>query len=102
MLLFLFAFLSSCKKENMEIFYWDETSCSDPWQAEHPVIEEEKIANIKLYLSKEDISVEAIHIEFDSSKTQLCQACNCTTGNVIGLKVLSKYKEKMEQLNFYQ
>ncbi|WP_107039056.1 hypothetical protein [Brumimicrobium mesophilum] len=102
MLISLFTFISSCNKDKTEIFYWDETSCSDPWQANAYDPEEEKKASIKLYLLNEDISVEAVNFEFDSSKAQFCEACSCTTGNIIAMKVSSKDTGKMEELNFYQ
>ena len=100
--LFSFILIASCNKDDTEVFYWDETSCSDPWQTNYNDTDEEKKANIELYLTDKNIEVEGINFEYDSSKVTFCTACNCTTGNVIGIKVSSKDKEKMEELNFYQ
>lgn len=92
--------LLSCKKESV-VFYWDETACSDSWKHESDDTEEERKTSIESYLTDQNIKVENIDFELDSTKKQFCEACHCTTGRIIMIKVSSKNNRKMKKLDFY-
>lgn len=99
----IFIAFSSCEKDNeTTIFYWNETGCSNPWEQDNNDTEEEKKAKIENYLSDQNVSIENIEFEFDSTKEQFCRACHCTTGSIIVMKVSTKDKRKMKRLDFYQ
>ncbi|TAE49944.1 MAG: hypothetical protein EAZ89_13200 [Bacteroidetes bacterium] len=60
--------------------YYNETQCADPWQ--RGATDSLTFAAITAYLDSNDIAVIQIGVENDSTGAQVCQACNCTSGNV--------------------
>jgi hypothetical protein len=99
----VFAIFSSCKKEkDLCTFYWIETGCSDPWKQVSGDTEEERKWAIENYLEDQNVNVVKIEFEFDSTKEEFCEACNCLTGRVIIVAVSRADKRKMEKLEFYR
>lgn len=98
----LTAFSSCEKNQESTTFFWDETSCADPWKQDSDDTEEERKESIENYLGEQNVKVENIKFEFDSTRIQLCEACHCTTGRIIIVKVSWYDKRKMRKLDFYQ
>ncbi len=95
--------MSSCKKDDEStIFHWDETMCADPWIQDSADTEEKRKESIEDYLAEQKVDVEDIEFEFDASKEEFCEACNCKTGRVIIVDVPKSDRRKMQRLNFYQ
>ncbi|MFT6167736.1 MAG: hypothetical protein ACJASF_002436 [Vicingaceae bacterium] len=95
--------LSSCKKDDESTtFYWDETSCADPWDQYGGDTAEERMAYLEDFLDDEKIKVQDISFKIDPNKVQTCEACHCTTGKVFKVNVPWADKRRMKKLNFYQ
>ena len=102
----------SCTKNTQITFYWDETGCSDPWldfYLADTFSQEAQMKAIEDYLSNENIDLISLDSQFDSSKIELCLACQCKTGKVFTLIIPQNDKRKMKSLginqfdlNFYQ
>lgn len=103
----LILMLVSCEKElTPNLFFYDETGCSDAWWEDAPQIDtltpqiyEEWVTN---YLEIKNIEVFSFQITYDSTVAELCYACHCKTGVVLELEVESGKRRKMRQLGFYQ
>ena len=99
-------FLSSCNKMNdSNIFYYQETGCSNPWDdyyAADTFSYEALSQTINNFLITENIEVNYIEFDFDSTIIELCYACHCKTGRIIVASVSSENKQKMKKLSFYQ
>ena len=66
--------------------HWDETGCSNPWDSFITLDSftlEGYHQGIHDYLTAEDITVNYISSEIDSSKIELCYACHCKTGKLL-------------------
>ena len=101
-----FAILISCNKSNsLKLFYFDETGCSDPWVGyfvpDTFTLDTYK-EQIELFLNSDNIDVNSIIFDFDSTKAEFCFACHCKTGRVIKVEISSGKRHKMKQLGFYQ
>ena len=103
----LILMLVSCEKEwTTNLFFYDETGCSDAWWKDAPQIDtltpqiyEERVTN---YLENRSIEVFSFQITYDSTVVELCFACHCKTGVVLEIEVESGKRRKMRQLGFYQ
>ena len=97
--------LSCNKNNNLNLFYFDETGCSDPWVGSFVpdtfTLDTYK-EQIELFLNSENIEVNSIVFDFDSNKVELCYACHCKTGRVIKVEISSGKRRKMKDLRFYQ
>ena len=98
--------LVSCnKKNNANIFYYHETGCLNPWDdyyAADTFSYEALSQTINNFLITENIEVNSIEFDFDSTIIELCYACHCKTGRIIVASVSSGNKQKMKKLSFYQ
>jgi hypothetical protein len=107
--LFLPLFLAfvACEMDSTpDLFFYDETGCSDAWWVDAPPIDtlttdiyKELVAS---YLESNNVEVLSFHVTYDSTVAQLCRACFCKTGTVLELEVESGKRRKMRQLGFYQ
>ena len=103
----LIVMLLSCEKEStLDLFFYEETGCSDAWWEDTPQIDtitpqiyEECVTH---YLVTRNIEVYSFQITYDSTVAELCFACHCKTGVVLELEVESGKRRKMRQLGFYQ
>lgn len=84
--------------ENILVLY-NQTNCSDPWQS----IENdgELVDKIKTYFESVNITVSNVKID-DKGTPQLCNACNCFTGNRIILKVNKNDLNSIKEYNFQE
>ena len=102
---FIAATLNSCDKEKSNTYYFDATGCSNPWDRYYVVdtfsYEHLRFA-INDFLVDENIMVNSIGFDFDSTKVELCFACHCKTGNIVIVNVESGKKSKMKNLGFYE
>lgn len=82
--------------------HWDETGCSNPWD-NFIILDSFTLEGyhqgIQDYLTAEDIIVNYISYEMDSSKIELCFACHCKTGRVITINIPKRDKRKLERLS---
>lgn len=97
--------LFSCGKNSSKIYYFNETGCSNPWDSYYNADTfslELLNQSITTFLSDENIEVNSVNFDFDSSLIEYCYACHCTTGRVIVADVSGVSRRKMKNLNFYQ
>ena len=102
----IFLSLMSCdKNRSSDLFYYDETGCSDPWWNDTSYydtlttnIYKEIVAS---YLEDKNIELISFGINYDSAKAELCLACFCRTGNVLQVEVEAGRKQKMRRIGFY-
>tara|TARA_B100001287_G_C22496330_1_gene441384 strand:+ start:242 stop:601 length:360 start_codon:yes stop_codon:yes gene_type:complete len=92
----------SCSKNQAISMHWDETGCSNPWESFITLDSftlEGYHQGIHDYLTAEDINVNYISSELDSSKIELCFACHCKTGKVITINIPKGDKQKLKRLS---
>jgi hypothetical protein len=98
--------LTSCGKRDAPApFYFDETGCSNPWDSyyQSDTFSLEALReSIEVYFQDENIPINSVDFDFDSSKIELCYACHCTTGRIIVVNAPRNQKRKMKQLGFYK
>ncbi len=103
----LFLAFVACEMDTTpDLFYYNETGCSDAWWDDAPQIDtltpelyEEWVTN---YLESKNVEVFTFQITYDSTVAEFCMACHCRTGTVLELEVESGKRRKMRQLGFYQ
>lgn len=95
LLVFLGNFFPSCGKEDLfkgtPEFYFEETSCSNPWDTmdERPGKQVEEA--VKYYLQNYlEVDFRSFRITNDGT-TENCLACSCTTGKIFRFKADSSY-----------
>ena len=98
--------LLSCEKNNpSDLFYYDETGCSDVWwngapsyDTLTPQIYQDVVSS---YLEDKNIELISFSIDYDSTKAEFCLGCICKTGAVLQVEVKSGRKQKMRRIGFY-
>ncbi|SFB12424.1 hypothetical protein [Algoriphagus aquimarinus] len=98
--------LQSCQDDNIPLnqleFYWDQTSCGDPWDANSKNTDSEIKRAVEGYLNKEGVlGAKVISITNDGPLI-VCAACSCTTGNRIYVTIPLDQKGKMIALGFQE
>ena len=105
-ILFCTTFIYSCNKNNEPtILYFNETGCNNPWDSYYTADTFSLDAlneTINNFLINENIEVNSIEIDMDSSIISFCYACSCTTGRVITVNARCGDKRKLKKLGFYQ
>ena len=104
--LFIYLFISSvmvaaCNKDEAVTMRWDLTGCSNPWDSQinlDTFTTEGYHQGIYDYLSLENIQVNYISSEFDSSIVEVCLACHCKTGEIILINIPKRDKRKLKRL----
>ena len=102
---FLIVLLFSCTKNSSTTFKYDITGCANFWDKHYTAdtFSLEALNNtIHDFLATENIEVNYIEFEFDSTKVELCYACHCKTGTVVVVNTSCKNKRKMKRLGFYK
>ena len=100
-LFFASVMVASCNKDEAVTMHWDLTGCSNPWDSQinlDTFTTEGYHQGIYDYLSAENIRVNYISSEFDSSKVELCLACHCKTGEIILINIAKSDKRKLKRL----
>ncbi|WP_339703328.1 hypothetical protein [Algoriphagus aquimarinus] len=96
--------LQSCQDENKPLnqleFYWDQTSCSDPWNTSSNNSNKETQRAIEEYLSDQGVEGAKVLSIIGDGNGQDCKACFCTTGNRIYVTIPLDQKGKMIDLGF--
>lgn len=96
----VFLFTTSCTQETDEnLYYWDETGCATIFFIADPDQNKNEQA-VKDYFEALNVMVLDVKIEFISSLQQLCNGCNCTTGNRIIIEIPKSYSEKVINVGF--
>ena len=104
--IFIYLFIASvtiaaCNKDEAVTMRWDLTGCSNPWDSQITLdtfTTEGYHQGIYDYLSSENIQVNYISSEFDSSKVELCLACHCKTGEIILINIAKSDKRKLKRM----
>lgn len=78
---------------------YNQTTCNDPWQSIEN--DSELVDKIKTYFESVNITVSNVKID-DKGTPQLCNACNCFTGNRIILKVNKNDLDSIKEYNFQE
>jgi hypothetical protein len=101
--------LPSCEQNtSSDIFYYDETGCSDVWWQDTPSgdtltpqIYEDWVTS---YLENKNIKVVSFQVIYPSTVVLSCRACHCKTGDIlqVEVEVKSGNKRKMRRIGFYQ
>ena len=95
----------SCGKNSYKNYYFNEMYCLNPWESFYEsdsVSQDQLVESIAAYLNSENITVNNITFDFDSSLIEYCYACHCTTGRIIVADVKGATRRKMSRLNFYR
>ena len=93
--------VAGCNKDEAVTMRWDLTGCSNPWDSQinlDTFTTEAYHQGIYDYLMAENIAVNYISSEFDSSKAELCLACHCKTGEIILINIAKSDKRKLKRL----
>lgn len=96
-------FLQGCQDDNslntLE-FYWDQTSCGDPWITGSNGSNEETRQAVENYLEQKDVNGAVVTSITSDGVQVVCLACSCTTGKRINVTVPANQKSKMIALGF--
>ena len=93
--------VAACNKDEAVTMRWDLTGCSKPWDSQinlDTFTTEGYFQGIYDYLMAENIQVNYISSEFDSSKVELCLSCHCKTGEIIVINFDKCDKRKLKRL----
>ncbi len=74
---------SVCIYTNLFEYYWEQTQCSDPWNAGLGESNEETRDSLLAYFTPLGVALHHVHFIFDSELEETCTACDCKTGTVI-------------------
>ena len=104
--LFIYLFIvviivAACNKDEAVTMRWDLTGCSNPWDSQinlDTFTTEGYHQGIYDYLMAENIAINYISSEFDSSKAEVCLACFCKTGEIILINIPKRDKSKLKRL----
>ena len=104
--LFIYLFIAgvlvaACNKDEAVTMRWDLTGCSNPWDSEiswDTFTTEGYHKGIYDYIMAENIAVNYISSEFDSSTIELCLACHCKTGEILLINIAKSDKRKIKRL----
>lgn len=104
----LFTFLSitlstSCLSDNENeqlTFFWAQTKCAEPWSNDPDLSDLQIQQEVVVYLDGLDIAVFDIWLDSDDAFAQACEACVCTTGIKIYVRVDKIDRQEMEDLGF--
>jgi len=101
-LLILLISISSCdKEEDQNLYYWDQTKCSDPWNTGQNDNNTETTIALRQYF--ENLNITLLEISFENlsqNNENSCDACNCTTGIRITIDVPENDSQKVLNLGF--
>jgi hypothetical protein len=92
---------NACNKDKAVTMRWDLTGCSNLWDSQITLdtfTTEAYHQGIYDYLSSENIQVNYISSEFDSSIVEVCLACFCKTGEIILINIPKRDKSKLKRL----
>lgn len=95
----------SCDDNNSIQLQYRLTSCADEWRFENGSNNDDKARDIKAYLEDEyEIVIDQISVEYFSAYdvTASCFGCECTTGDVVTLKVDEQYEGQLLDLGFIE
>lgn len=98
--------LQSCQDDNTPVnqleFYWDQTSCADPWSTGSNGSNEATRQAVENYLEQEDVHGAVVTSITSNGVQVVCSACSCTTGKRINVEVPLNQKSKMLTLGFQE
>ncbi|PCI33748.1 MAG: hypothetical protein COB60_07135 [Flavobacteriaceae bacterium] len=101
-LLILLMSISSCDKEvDQNLYYWDQTKCSDPWNTGQNDNNTETTIALRQYF--ENLNVTILEISFENLSQEgenSCDACTCTSGVRITINVPESDSQKVLDLGF--
>ncbi|PHN04985.1 hypothetical protein [Flavilitoribacter nigricans] len=86
--------------EDQSTFFWAQTKCADPWSKDPDLNQNELEPLVIQFLDKEGIDVYDTWIEFAAALSQDCEACSCTTGNKIYVRIDQSDEPAIRDLGF--
>ncbi len=97
-----FISISSCDHEiGQNLYYWDQTKCSDPWNTGENDSETETTTALKTYFEGLDIDVLEINFENISEEGKVsCDACPCLSGIRILISISDRNHQKVLDIGF--
>ncbi len=104
MLLATLFILTSCNDSDVWMSY-NQTYCADEWHdlITDPNDETQVLNTVTDYLSEvHGITVLESNIELNADFLSSCNACNCTAGKTIKVKVDEAHIDELEDLEFFQ
>ncbi len=66
-----------------------ETKCADPWLQNANQDQTDFGTEFREYWSAQNVEITCLEIVFDNQYVELCEACNCQSGNVFDVNVRS-------------
>ena len=99
--LIVLTLLASCEKGELIEMKYHQTYCADAWELGSSATEEEISETVTRYLKDLDIKVKEVSMN-DEGQAQFCNACSCTSGNIIVVKVDELFQTDLENLGFFK
>ncbi|MFD1160863.1 hypothetical protein [Hwangdonia seohaensis] len=102
--LILLISMSSCDDDNnidQNLYYYDQTGCSDPWNTGKNDSNTKTATALKQYF--ENLNVDILGINFENISQEgenSCDACACTTGVRILINILESDNQKVIDVGF--
>ena len=82
---------------------YDLTQCADSWQLENGSTNDEKVEIIEDWLKTEqEINVKKTTYIENETQLVFCNACSCSTGDVLEVQVDNLFKTQLAKLGFYE
>lgn len=93
-------FFDNDNDEEQLTFFWAQTKCAEPWSNDADLSDLQIQQEVVAYLDGLDIAVYDIWMNSDDAFAQACEACVCTTGIKIYVRVDKINRQEMEDLGF--
>ena len=97
-----FISISSCDNEiGQNLYYWDQTKCSDPWNTGENDSESKTVTALRKYFDSLDVHVSKINFENRSKEGEVsCDACPCLSGIRILISIPDNDHQKVIDVGF--
>jgi hypothetical protein len=94
--------ISSCDHEiGQNVYYWDQTKCSDPWNTGENDSEAKTATALRTYFDSLDIHVLEVNFENISEEGKVsCDACPCLSGIRILISIPNNDHQKGIDVGF--
>lgn len=97
--------LINCSSNDTDIeqnlYYYDQTACSDPWKTGQHDSNDKTTLELRKYLENLEVIVLGINFKDISKKGEMiCDACRCPTGTRIIINIHERDSEKVIDVGF--
>ncbi len=89
-----------CHYDQFVWMQYIETKCADPWQTNESDPETVVMEAAEDYFLNNDVNICEITMDFNEAYAEACEACICTTGRIIHVKVNESFIDELEAEGF--